>query len=84
MPLALFIVYSAFSTVFTTVALDFTPAVRELMEKGIIKATICQQPYEQGYRAVKCAFAYVVNGDLPDDEIMYVRNDILIEENMNV
>lgn len=69
---------------FTIISFDSTPAVRELMEKGIIKATICQQPYEQGYRAVKCAFAYVVNGDLPDDEIMYVRNDILIEENMNV
>ncbi len=31
---------------------DVLPVTREYMEKGIIKASIFQQPYEQGYNAV--------------------------------
>lgn len=37
----------------TVCTFDDTPVVRAALRDGKISATICQQPYEQGYRAVK-------------------------------
>lgn len=39
---------------------DDIPATKEAMKKGKILATICQQPYEQGYNAVKSIFDKVI------------------------
>lgn len=64
------------------VCFDDTPIVCDLMEKGIIKAAICQQPFRQGYQAVKIGFTYLVSGEKPLDEVIYVSNDIKIEENL--
>lgn len=39
---------------------DDIPAARKAMKDGKILATICQQPYEQGYNAVKSIFDKVI------------------------
>lgn len=39
---------------------DDIPATKEAMKNGKILATICQQPYEQGYNAVKSIFDKVI------------------------
>ena len=37
---------------------DSTPASRKMMEIGLIKVIICQQPFRQGNRAVHVAVSY--------------------------
>lgn len=61
---------------------DATPASREGMASGLVKAVICQQPFEQGYRAVKAAFDWILTGSLPSDRII-MENQIRIIENLD-
>lgn len=64
------------------VCFDSVPTTVEMMEKGVIKATICQQPYTQGYKSVRLAFDYLVSGNPPEKEQFIVKNEIKILENL--
>ena len=54
----------------------------EMMEKGIISATICQQPFKQGYLPVELLSRYLLEGIAPKEEYNYVDIDIRIRENL--
>lgn len=62
-----------------TVSCDDTVSVREWIKKGIIKATICQEPEVQGYQAVSIAGEYLVKGISPTSDYI-VKNEIKIKE----
>lgn len=64
------------------VAYDMVPTTRELIQKGIISAVICQQPRVQGSKPLALLFAYLTTGELPDREHNYVAVDIRIRENL--
>ena len=49
---------------------------------GIIKATIYQHPYRQGFSAVNKAFEYLVHGRLPEKEECILKNEIKLVENL--
>lgn len=61
---------------------DKIPATTELMQKGIIAATICQQPKIQGTKPLDILFAYLTAGEIPEKEYHYVAVDIRIKENI--
>lgn len=61
---------------------DMVPTTRELLEGGIISATICQHPEEQGSLPLKLLFDYLTVDELPEKEYYYVSNDIRIKENI--
>lgn len=61
---------------------DTVPTTVEMMKFGIIKATIYQHPYRQGYSAVNKAFEYLVHGRLPDKEAYILKNEIKLLENL--
>ena len=69
-------------TPYTVVSFDMVPQTKEMMKKGIVKATISQQPFVQGFEAVKITFYYLVNKILPDDGKFIVKNEINILENL--
>lgn len=57
---------------------DDTETTRKAMQNGEILATICQQPYEQGYNAVKSIFeAVVAKTDVPEYQYsqLYIKVD---------
>lgn len=57
---------------------DDTQTTREAMQNGKILATICQQPFEQGYNAVKSIFnAVVTKADMPKQQYsqLYIKVD---------
>lgn len=57
---------------------DDTATTRKAMQNGEILATICQQPYEQGYNAVKSIFeAVVAKTDIPEYQYsqLYIKVD---------
>jgi ABC-type sugar transport system substrate-binding protein len=45
----------------------------------LITASIGQDPWQQGYQAVKRLFDYLLDGTLPPDRII-TRNEIMIRE----
>ena len=64
------------------VSFDHIPQTEELMRAGLIHATICQQPFAQGYEAVKLAFNSLMSGAPPKQQQFIVKNDIRILENL--
>lgn len=61
---------------------DSTPQIVSLIKAGKITATICQEPYEQGYRSVRILFDAIVNGILPASEYQYTACQIKIRQNI--
>lgn len=61
---------------------DTVPTTVEMLKRGIIKATIYQHPYRQGNIAVRTAFEYLVNGQLPKKDKTIMKNDIKLYENL--
>lgn len=66
----------------TVITYDVVSTTREYIEKGLIAATICQQPFLQGYKPLEILFAYLTAGELPAVENDYVDIDIRIKENL--
>lgn len=64
------------------IAFDKVPTTKDLVEKGVIAATICQQPKVQGSRPLSLLFAFLTTGELPEKEHYYVAVDIRIKENI--
>lgn len=66
----------------TIICCDAIPNTKKLINTHIIAATICQQPFIQGYRAVKIIFDYLIYGSLPAEESLVIHNEIKIKENI--
>lgn len=66
----------------TSIAFDNVPTTKNMLEKGIIKSIICQQPSVQGEKPIDILFNYLTTGDLPKEEYNYVSVDIRIKENI--
>ena len=63
-------------------AYDDVPSTREMMRRGIVRAVVCQQPVEQGYRAVRAAFDMILSGEMLEDARIIMENQIKITENL--
>lgn len=66
----------------TIVCVDSVPTTQELLKSGLVKATICQQPYTQGYQSVQLASQYLISGVRPEKEKYITKNEIKISENL--
>ncbi len=64
------------------IAFDSVPTTVEMMEQGIIKATIYQHPYRQGHLALDLTFNYLVKGYFPDCNTYILKNEIKLIENL--
>lgn len=62
-------------------AFDDTPMARKALVSGRILATICQQPYEQGYQAVKAVFEKVICRR-PFSSDLYTELSIKVDESL--
>lgn len=67
----------------TVVVFDTLPTTVELMEQGMIQATIYQHPRRQGQIAMQIIFDYLVNGKPPEKELYLLTNEIRIKENIS-
>ena len=66
----------------TVVSCDDTREIRKLVSDRLIQATICQEPFRQGYRAMQILFDSIVNNIPPAEEFCYMDNIIRIRENL--
>lgn len=66
----------------TIITYDMVNTTKEFIEKGLIAATICQQPFIQGSKPLAILFTYLTTGEFPAVENDYVDIDIRIKENL--
>lgn len=66
----------------TVVCFDDVPHIRELIAQGKIHATICQQPFRQGYEVVNYFFKYFADTDLSGIKTILMENIIKIRESL--
>ena len=64
------------------VAFDNVPSTVEMMRRGLVRAVICQQPFAQGYQAIKAAFDILLTGAPKQGEQVIMENQIKILENL--
>lgn len=64
------------------VTFDEVPTTLEMLKKGVISATISQQPFQQGFRSLDILFEYLTSGVLPERELDFVEHSIKIRENI--
>ena len=64
------------------VSFDNVPSTMEMMRRGLVRAVVCQQPFEQGYQAVKVAFDILLTGTPKQGDQLIMENQIKILENL--
>lgn len=53
------------------------------MKDGIIDFTITQNPFMQGYKPLKLMYEYVFLGKMPENELIFTENSIMILESLD-
>ncbi len=61
---------------------DDIAAHRELILQGSAAAAICQQPRQQGYRAMKALLREVLIGQRPETDTLFTRSEIKLRYNL--
>ncbi len=61
---------------------DATSEIKELIRLGKIDATVCQQPFRQGYDGVKTVFEALMNKSPSKQKDIYTDNEIKIRYNL--
>jgi len=64
------------------VAFDNVPSTVEMMRRGLVRAVVCQQPFLQGYQAIRAAFDVLLTGTSKQGEQIIMENQIKILENL--
>ena len=65
------------------IAYDDVPSTREMIRRGLVRAVVCQQPVEQGYRAFAAAFDMILAGNTHYVNEIIMEDQIKIIENLN-
>ena len=64
------------------VSYDLTDIIKKNMAEGIISATVCQEPYLQGYQGVNIMGKYLLTGQKP--EITNIKTHVYIATKYNI
>jgi len=64
------------------IAYDDVPSTREMIQLGLVRAVVCQQPYQQGYRAFSAAYEIILAGAAPVNDKIIMEDQIKILENL--
>ena len=64
------------------VSFDNVPSTIEMMRRGLVRAVVCQQPFLQGYQAIRAAFDILLTGASKQGEQIIMENQIKILENL--
>jgi LacI family transcriptional regulator len=62
------------------VTFDEVPTTIAMLKEGVISATIGQQPYMQGAKALDILFEYLTSGVIPEEEVCIIDLTMKIKE----
>lgn len=65
------------------ITVDDTDNIKQYLQEGIVNATVCQQPFKQGYDAIKLVFNKLIHNQNPDRKHLYTQNEIKIKYNLD-
>lgn len=65
----------------TVITVDNAGNISEYLNVGLVQATVCQQPYKQGYDAILRLSDYLVNQKKPPRKHLYTHNEIQMRYN---
>jgi ribose transport system substrate-binding protein len=65
------------------VSFDFVDETMQYVQKGVISATIGQDPYAQGHDPAIRLFNYLVGGQKPDCPKLITRSDVVTKDNID-
>lgn len=65
------------------IAYDDVPSTREMIRRGLVRAVVCQQPFQQGYKAFSAAYDIILSGEEPREDRITMEDQIKIRENFN-
>jgi len=66
------------------VCFDYFPETVRLIKRGLVHATIGQDPFTQGYQTVKILYDYVIERTEPASRIVHTKTDIGLRENIDL
>lgn len=61
---------------------DLAEEQMKMIRKGIISATVCQEPEKQGRQPLDILFRYLAFGELPEEKMQYTNLSIHIVQNI--
>ena len=61
---------------------DCPDSTKEMLLKGLISATICQQPDYQGAKPLDLLFQRLCLDEMPSREFYFTKNEIIVSENL--
>ena len=64
------------------ITVDLIPAVQQWLQSGLVAATICQEPFRQGYETIKLMFNVLVTGDPLESTVIHTENKIILKYNL--
>lgn len=62
------------------ITFDAVPSTIEMLKAGVVTATICQHPEEQGARSLALLVDYLLTGKLPEQPLLHMDLEIKIKE----
>ncbi|WMJ23936.1 LacI family DNA-binding transcriptional regulator [Paludicola sp. MB14-C6] len=65
------------------ITVDDTDNIKQYLYQGIVNATVCQQPFKQGYDAIKLVFNKLIYNQLPEKKHLYTQNEIKVKFNLD-
>jgi LacI family transcriptional regulator len=66
----------------TILTCDLNDTIRSYIQQGIVAATICQQPYLQGFTGVKVLLNQLLFRQPPEQAKLYTQNEIKLKYNL--
>ena len=66
------------------VGYDVTEKTAEAMRNNKINALIFQDPYQQGFKAVKLMASHLLEGYIPEKPFLFIENRIVLKSNLNI
>jgi len=64
------------------VGYDLSPDIARLIRDGVVDATICQEPFNQGYYPVKILSDYLLENRVPPLPVITTKLEIVMKENL--
>lgn len=71
---------SSLSKLPVVITFDAVPSTLEMLKSGIVTATICQHPEEQGARSLSLLVDYLLTNKLPEQPLVHMDLEIKIKE----
>lgn len=65
------------------ITVDLDPVIVGHLKSGVVSATVCQQPYMQGYEAVLRMARHLALGEKPASALQFTRSEIVLKQTLD-